>query len=552
MYGIPRTTLRSKLKSMYSEKVGRPTALTDLEENTLSEGLQLCGEWGFPLTSEDVCDVVQTYLQKSGKVITAFTNNRPGQVWVRSFLNRHTELSKRLCENVKRRRAAVSREIVREYFANLTVSLHNVPPANIVNYDETNFTDDPGVKLVIVRRGTRHPERIIDTSKTSTSVMFSVTGDGQMLPPYVVYKATHLYDTWTEGGPEKTCYNRTASGWFDMEVFEDWFFKIAVPYLKSKTGPKAVIGDNLASHLSLSVVKACEDNNICFILLPPNSTHLTQPLDVSFFRPLKAAWRKELDDFKKKNRGVIPKAVFSRRMKSALERIAANSSKTIQSGFRACGIIPLDPESVLKRLPSEGHEDTTKSLLSDSLLSNLQKNRFQEEPSSSTSKKKKLSVKPGESVQVSAFTEIQNYTSQSQSKKKKKKTVAEENDRLLEEEEDDVQAVNEAGEESGESNKENNNTIIRDKDFVLVSVEVEGGNVVKYFVGQVVTDVDNDYYEINFLRKREGRGSLYFVFPTVPDVSNVNKLMIQRKLEVNESKRGCYKFNSLDNFSLLC
>ncbi|KAK3911597.1 Jerky protein homolog-like [Frankliniella fusca] len=350
-----------------------------------------------------------------------------------------------------------------------------------------------------------------------------------MLPPYVVYKATHLYDTWIEGGqggPEKTCYNRTASGWFDMEVFEDWFFKIAVPYLKSNTGPKAVIGDNQASHLPFSVVKACEDNNIRFILLPPNSTHLTQPLDVSFFRPLKEAWRKELDDFKKKK---------SRRMKSALERIAANSSKTIQSGFRACGIIPLDPESVLKRLPSEGHEDTTKSLLSDSLLSNLQKNRFQEEPSSSTFKMKKLSVKPGESVQVSAFTEIQNYTSQSQSKKKKKRTVAEEKDRLLEEEEeedDDVQAVNEAGAESGESNKENNNTIIRDKDFVLVSVEVEGGNVVKYFVGQVVTDVDNDYYEINFLRKREGRGSLYFVFPTVPDVSNVNKLMIQRKLEL--------------------
>ncbi len=71
-----------------------------------------------------------------------------------------------------------------------------------------------------------------------------------------------------------------------MSVFDDWFFKIALAPLKCKTGAKAIIGDNLVGHLSVAVVKACEENNIIFILLPPNSTHLTQPLDVSFFRPL--------------------------------------------------------------------------------------------------------------------------------------------------------------------------------------------------------------------------------------------------------------------------
>lgn len=273
---------------------------------------------------------------------------------------------------------------------------------------------------------------------------------------------------------------------------------------------------------------------------------------MSVFRPLKASWRKELDDFKQKNRSVIPKALFPKLMNSALERIAAQSSTNILSGFRACGIVPLNPESVLKRLPAvTQHEDVTKSLLSDSLLSNLQRNRFQEGQSSSTSTKKKINVKPGESVQVSALTEIQNQ-SQRKKPKKKKKTVTEENDKLLEEQVDDVEEVDQLEEESGESNKENNITVISDKDFVLVSVRVEGGKIVKYFVGQVVTDIDDDCFEVNFLRKREGRGSLYFVFPNVPDVSNINKIMIQRKLQIIESKRGCYKFDSLDNFSLLC
>ena len=74
-------------------------------------------------------------------------------------------------------------------------SLSEIPPKNILNYEETNFTDDPGQQRVLVRCGIRHAERIIDSSKSSTSVMFTIAGDGAMLPPFVVYKATYVYKT---------------------------------------------------------------------------------------------------------------------------------------------------------------------------------------------------------------------------------------------------------------------------------------------------------------------------------------------------------------------
>jgi hypothetical protein len=67
--------------------------------------------------------------------------------------------------------------------------MENVPSANIINYDETNFTDDPGKQKVYVRRGSKHARRILDISKTSTSVMFAASADGILLPLYVVYKA---------------------------------------------------------------------------------------------------------------------------------------------------------------------------------------------------------------------------------------------------------------------------------------------------------------------------------------------------------------------------
>lgn len=92
------------------------------------------------------------------------------------------------------------------------------------------------------------------------------------------------------GGGEPFCTGCSKSGWFDSISFEDWFELTFLPNVRNLDGPKVIIGDNLSSHISLKVLKSCEDNNVRFICLPPNSTHLTQPLDVAFFAPLKRIW----------------------------------------------------------------------------------------------------------------------------------------------------------------------------------------------------------------------------------------------------------------------
>lgn len=79
------------------------------------------------------------------------------------------------------------------YFDNLTISLAGVSPSNIVNYDETNLTDDPGRRKLITKRGCKYPERVINHNKASTSVMFTASADGKLLPPYIVYKSIHTY-----------------------------------------------------------------------------------------------------------------------------------------------------------------------------------------------------------------------------------------------------------------------------------------------------------------------------------------------------------------------
>lgn len=355
-YGFAKSTLNDAVTKKHPKKQGGQNILDAEVEDIIVKCLKTISDWGFPFDSLELRIFIKNYLDKSGITIRKFKNNLPGYDWARSFLTRHkNEISQRFSQNIKVSRASVTPDTIRSYFNNLEKTLKDVPPENIINYDETNLSDDPGRKKVIVRRGCKYPERIMNSTKASTSIMFACTAVGNLLPPYVVYRSKHLYDSWTEGGPPNTRYNRTDSGWFNGSTFEDWFFKIVLPYTKRQTGKVVIIGDNLASHISVSVVTACEDNNIDFVLLPPNSTNLTQPLDVSVFRPLKGHWRTLLTEFKSTSLGrkysCLPKAEFPKQLARLMERLQKNIKQNIQSGFKKCGINPLNAEAVLSRLP---------------------------------------------------------------------------------------------------------------------------------------------------------------------------------------------------------
>lgn len=183
-----------------------------------------------------------------------------------------------------------------------------------MNYDETNLCDDPGRRLVTTRRGCKYPDRMLNSTKASISVLFAAAGNGKILPPYVVYKALNMYDSWRVGGPRNCRYNRTASGWFDSFCFTDWVETVAVPYLKELNGVKYLIGDNLSSHLSIKAIKLCSENKIKFIFLPNNSTHLTQPPDVAFFPSFKndmASNPRGVEKGTRKSRGFFTKGQVS-------------------------------------------------------------------------------------------------------------------------------------------------------------------------------------------------------------------------------------------------
>ena len=285
-YCVSLGTLRNRSKGVHSKKAGGQRRLTDRCEKQIVGTIDVITEWKVPFGGLEIRQLVKSYLDARGVTDSSFKNNLHGIDWLNGFMQRH-KLTQRMSDNVESRRAEVNSKTIMEYFDNLDVTLEGVEPQNTYNYDETNITDDPRVKKVIVRRGLHRVERKADHSKQSISVMFCRNAVEKYLPPMVVYKAKNTYSKWTESGPIGTGYEATSSGWFDSRTFQIWFVTIFLANVVSKPGVKVLIGDNLQSHFSPQVIEEAQRSHIRFVTMPPNSTHLCQPLDVAVFGPAK-------------------------------------------------------------------------------------------------------------------------------------------------------------------------------------------------------------------------------------------------------------------------
>lgn len=127
---------------------------------------------------------------------------------------------------------------------------------------------------------------------------------------------------------------------------------MALPYFKKREGPKFLIGDNSAFHLSVDIIKICSENQIRFIFLPSNSTHITQPLVVAFFGTKKMSWRKLLEEWKQgpgRRESSVTKDKFPSLLKNLFDTL---KEKNVLSGFKKCGIYPLCRQKVLSMLPT--------------------------------------------------------------------------------------------------------------------------------------------------------------------------------------------------------
>jgi len=122
-----------------------------------------------------------------------------------------------------------------------------------------------------------------------------------------------------------------------------------------------------------------------------NSTHLTQTLDVGFFRTLKQAWRNGLNEWKTQNTRLkaIPKASFPTFVRKAIDSMdnyngGDSIANDLQASFKATGIFPLNKQKVMDKLPNT---DDSNILINDTVTEYLRSQRY---PNTDDNARKKI------------------------------------------------------------------------------------------------------------------------------------------------------------------
>jgi len=106
--------------------------------------------------------------------------------------------------------------------------------------------------------------------------------------------------------------------------------------------------DNHGSHLTHEFLQFCDRHHIIAYCFNPHSTHLCQPLDSRPFQVLKDYYKKNNNTVVQWGGSVSSKTDFFREIVAI--RKQSLTTRTIKSGFAACGIYPFNMQKVLDLL----------------------------------------------------------------------------------------------------------------------------------------------------------------------------------------------------------
>lgn len=355
-FEVPRMTLSDKCKGKtpIQRKMGPPSILSETEEQHLVRWICHLGSRGFPVTSCQLLDSVQMLLKSQNKT-NPFANNRPGRHWLEAFQRRHPELATRVSQNLTKSRASVSETNIRRWFEEITeyFKQNNMldvcnDPVRVFNCDETAFFLSPGNNRVLVRKGQKMVHSVTNSDeKENITTLVMGNAEGDLAPPMVVVNLKRVPKSLADSMPQHWAIGRSDNGWMTGQTFFEYITNVFYPWLVEKSIPIPVILylDGHASHLTLPLSEFCKDKGIEIVALYPNSTHFLQPMDVAVFHPLKVAWKKEVYKWRIENAGVrLKRDNFS----LLLHKVLKNTLKPemFKNGFRACGLVPLNPDAL--------------------------------------------------------------------------------------------------------------------------------------------------------------------------------------------------------------
>ena len=350
-YSVPESTLRDRTRGNVEvdARTGHGTLLSADEEQKLVTHISYMADIGYGYNKPGIQYMAWDNANSLGKVVPA--TEQLSNCWFYGFLKRWPEL-----KVVKPKKLTISRaksasnEVLSKYYTELgnILSTNNLTnkPERIYNSDETGVSIEHSPPRIVCNVET-NPQAVTSPRGSTVTCIAAGNALGNCVPPFYVFPGVRWNDSFLEGAATGAVGTMSKSGWSNSEVFQsylnDHFLKYSNMSTGSPTEPTFALYDGHRSHVSLTLTNWW--NNIIFFVLPPRTSHLTQPLDIGIFGPFKSMYNKECQDYMKHYPGLsITKYEVAKL--TAKPYVRAVSTENLTSAFRKTGIFLYNSKAI--------------------------------------------------------------------------------------------------------------------------------------------------------------------------------------------------------------
>lgn len=277
------------------------TSPTTTEEACILDYIRRLSLSGHPPTPQSVYEVANVLRDNRLQSNSLHTLTPLSHTWLEKFRRRHREA----IGSVWTRRIDTSRvqaesiEQLSPWFAEFGAALtkHAYKPENVYNLDETGYhigmtmasrvIVDLGAKGKVQKAKKSTPGR---QEWVTTIECFSAAGIA--LPPMIIFKGQAAINS--KMVPERLAgwfWTTSNSGWTNDTLCYEWLTQVFDPSTRPSipSQRRLLVVDGHGSHVKARNIAFCMQNNIDLMVLPAHSSHITQPLDIAVFGPLKGA-----------------------------------------------------------------------------------------------------------------------------------------------------------------------------------------------------------------------------------------------------------------------
>jgi hypothetical protein len=360
--GVGHTTLyyRDKGRQSIEEKALGQHYLTPCETTAVIQFLLQMSDLGQPVRIKYIPSIA--FLATRHRSIQDRPPKPPGKNWAKALEKRNPELKARRVKALdwKRHERNIYEKIT-DWFTKIGPVVEDliIRPENVYNFDETGvMLSKLGSVKVLVGKDDIRDYRGAREKRTMVTAIECISGDGRYLTPMIIWPANTHRSNWSTFPTPGWQYACSESGYTDSEISLEWLKRIFDPQTRERANhkPRVLTCDGFGTHETLEVLEYCFANNIIICRLPSHTSHKLQPCDVAVFAPLKAAYRDQVEILERGGVNMIGKQHFTSLYSPAREK--AFTVKNIKAGFAATGLLPFNPNRVLRGIPKPALEIT--------------------------------------------------------------------------------------------------------------------------------------------------------------------------------------------------